>query len=390
MYQTAAEFVFSRTSNGAACMGEGWSAPEERSAWSVGDESHLTVPVKPGEGDLMLEIAVTPFQLMPFARRQRLSISVNGVDFPEESVASETSIGIRLPAAQFGDCTSLAIRLRTPDSLCPAEVDHTQDRRKLGVALREVLVLRVPPEEPVKPRTLPPLQILDFQGSARDEGLVRGLTGLSSQALMMQMESLGHNCEFGLVQRRCGAEPTRLLRFAGITYRNLLLGLDFGFEGVDDPAMLRCFLDGDVQPEYMVRNDRYGMHFHTFLSEHETTPEVILAKQVTDMKFRRRNFIDMLSEGNRLFVFQRPDPISEAQALPLLTMLQSYGRNALLFVSKDPKTPPGTVRMLRKDLFQGSIDRLAPVTEADRFNLTAWVSLCANAYRLWRENGGGA
>jgi hypothetical protein len=193
MYQTAAEFVFSRTSNGAACMGEGWSAPEERSAWSVGDESHLTVPVKPGEGDLMLEIAVTPFQLMPFARRQRLGISVNGVDFPEESVASETSIGIRLPAAQFGDCTYLAIRLRTPDSLCPAEVDHTQDRRKLGVALREVLVLRVPPEEPVKPRTLPPLQILDFQGSARDEGLVRGLTGLSSQALMMQMESLGHN-----------------------------------------------------------------------------------------------------------------------------------------------------------------------------------------------------
>ena len=33
--------------------------------------------------------------------------------------------------------------------------------------------------------------------------------------MLLEFESLGDNCEFGLVQRHFGAEPISLLRFAG-------------------------------------------------------------------------------------------------------------------------------------------------------------------------------
>jgi hypothetical protein len=391
VYQTAAEFVFTKTSNGALCLGEGWAAPEEHATWSLGHASTLTVPLAEGpHTDLMLEFSLTPFTRHPFFKRQRLGISVNGVALGEEMVEAETSIGFRLPAAQFGAATSLDIELSTPDSCRPADVGLGSDGRLLGMALREVMVMRVPPEPAVAPRILPPLPLRDFEGSPRDEAIVRGFTGLTTEELMMQLESLGHNCEFGLVQRRCGAEPNRLLRFVGISYRSLLMGLDFCFEGIDDPALLHCYLDGNLRQEFMVGHARYGLMFHTFQYEGETTADIVLPRQQKDLSYRRRNFEQMLAEGNRLYVFQRQEALTEAQALPLLNMLQSHGPNALLFVTQDQTRPPGTVEMLRKNLFKGSIDQLAPLTEADRFNLTAWVSLCANAYRLWRENGGGA
>ncbi len=390
MYETVAEFVFSIAGNGAPCLVEGWGAPEERSTWSVAETSRLSVPVKPGDGDLMLEIAVTPPLLMPVARRQRLGLHVNGVYLGEEVIACETSVGFRLPAAQFAAAGTLDIRLSTPDAQRPVDLGFSSDTRRLGVALREVLVLRVPPEIPVAERVLPALKLEDLPGGAHNENLVRGFTGLSVADLMMQVESLGHNCELGLVQRRCGAEPNRLLRFAGIGYHNLLLGLDFGFEGIDELAQLRCYLDPGPRPEFRVYNSRYGMDFHSFQYEGDTDPASLLARMARDLAFRRRNFVDMLHEDSRLFVFQRVEPMTAAQAIPILNLLRSYGAHALLFVSPDRSIPAGTVRLLAPDLFQGSIDRLAPGTEVDRFNLPAWISLCANAYRLWRENGGGA
>ncbi len=42
---------------------------------------------------------------------------------------------------------------------------------------------------------------------------VSAVEQITLQDLMLQFESLGQNCEFGLVQRRAGADPLGLLRF---------------------------------------------------------------------------------------------------------------------------------------------------------------------------------
>jgi len=39
---------------------------------------------------------------------------------------------------------------------------------------------------------------------------------LDDRDLVLQFESIGDNCELGLVQRRAGSEPLGLLRFARV------------------------------------------------------------------------------------------------------------------------------------------------------------------------------
>ena len=58
---------------------------------------------------------------------------------------------------------------------------------------------------------------------------------MPTRDLMLRFESLGQNCEFGLVQRRCGSEPLGLLRFASTPLPHLLAAFEGGFEGLGGP-----------------------------------------------------------------------------------------------------------------------------------------------------------
>jgi hypothetical protein len=63
--------------------------------------------------------------------------------------------------------------------------------------------------------------------------------------LVRRFRALGDNCEFGLVQRHCGAEPIDLLRFAGLhipiedRLAALTKAVTVGFEGLGQPARSR-------------------------------------------------------------------------------------------------------------------------------------------------------
>jgi hypothetical protein len=76
--------------------------------------------------------------------------------------------------------------------------------------------------------------------------------------LMMCFESIGENCEFGLVQRRCGAEPLGLFRFASAPLPKLLAGLEARFEGLSDPDNLEVQLSPN-QREYMVHDRKFQL-----------------------------------------------------------------------------------------------------------------------------------
>ena len=52
-------------------------------------------------------------------------------------------------------------------------------------------------------------------------------------ALVNHFESLGRGCEFGFLQRRAGAEPMGLLRFASMPLEGLIRGLQTQFAGID-------------------------------------------------------------------------------------------------------------------------------------------------------------
>src|ERR1700754_4026385 len=82
---------------------------------------------------------------------------------------------------------------------------------------------------------------------------------LSDRELVLKFESLGDNCELGLVQRRVGAEPLGLLRFSGTPLRHLLRAMEARFEGLADPNSIR------IRPEngeFMVKLAKYDFLYH--------------------------------------------------------------------------------------------------------------------------------
>jgi hypothetical protein len=105
------------------------------------------------------------------------------------------------------------------------------------------------------------------------------------------------------------------------------------------------------------------------------------------LAFLRRHFAGVLRDANRIFVLHHPQVTSPAHALPVLRRLRRYGNNSLLYVTAGAATAAGSVVQERARLFHGHIDRLARMEEAFTMDVPGWVSVCTNAYRLWREAG---
>jgi len=390
MFEAAAHLTFGLAGNAAPHLLAGFSWPEDGHTWALGPEATLRIKLRPGDGDLMLELSLRPFMIPPFLVRQRVGVSVEGTHIGTEWAQDDTVLGFRIPAPLVAGRTEIDVRLALPDAMSPADAHINADDRPLACQMREALLVWIPPEERPAPRRLPPLPVTPADPPSRVAEVVRFCTGLDLPDLMLHLESLGNNCEFGLVQRACGAEPLGLLRFVGIRIHHLLHALDFGFEGVDDPALVRAYTSDEPEPEWLLRNDRYGMNAHTFMTQSSIGEAELIRQQIARMRLQRRRMMEVLETGQNLFVFQQQEHMTEAHALPILTLLRSYGPNALLFVTQDVDKPSGSVDLIGQHLFRGNIDHLAHASDARGFKLLPWISICANAYRLWRETGHGA
>ena len=133
---------------------------------------------------------------------------------------------------------------------------------------------------------------------------------------------------------------------------------------------------------------RHNISFHSFRYEDETTADQVRAEQGQQLRFFHRKFMEVLETGERLFVFQRPKQILAEQMLPLLNQLRSYGPNALLYVTEGGEHPPGSVEQVGYGLYHGHTSAVAPAADVGAGDLRAWLSICANAMRLWRDQMG--
>src|ERR1700761_4732429 len=105
---------------------------------------------------------------------------------------------------------------------------------------------------------------------------------LDDRDLVVQFESLGDNCELGLVQRRAGAEPLGLLRFSGTPLRNLLGAMTARFAHIGDPAYVRLHPENG---EYMVKLTKYDFTYHADANVGEVDPDRLLKQQVRVVSF---------------------------------------------------------------------------------------------------------
>lgn len=365
---------FGRNSGDANYLGPGWSGDEGGYRWMVGERSELWFEC-PWPGNYLLELELEPFVHPPALPVQRLAVSVRGTVIGRSVLTGRCTLGYRIPADLLSGKGPVRLGFEHPDAARPVDLTDNRDDRQLALSMRRLGLYRISGD----------MSLRRLQGGAGvGAAEIGGLVGIPALQFMLGFESLGDNCEFGLVQRRCGAEPLGLLRFSNIELGPLLRGLAVEFDGLGDRDSLELNLSELRQ--YMLRDRRYALIFHTFQYESEVDAAELMVKQMARLRLLRRKLLEDLRGGEKIFVCKRNEALGEQEMLPLHAMLNRFASNTLLFVTPaDAAHPPGTVERLMPGLLSGSIDRFALPENAHELSLECWLAVCVNAHRLVRK-----
>ena len=214
---------------------------------------------------------------------------------------------------------------------------------------------------------------------------------LSNAELMLRFEGLGgtaQGCEFGVLQRSCGAEPLGLLRWTQMNAESLAEALESRFDGVGTPE--QTILDYFTWPtytEYRTEDRRFLMSMHTWVRKEDKPYDDMFQMICQRLKFLKRKLIDDLTDAEKIFVFKMGDRIcSGAQIRRIHAAMRCYGGNTLLYVrTADVVHPPGTVEQVQDGLLIGYIGHFneTPEGQVRPVDQQSWLAVCREAHRLF-------
>jgi len=217
---------------------------------------------------------------------------------------------------------------------------------------------------------------------------------LDESHLVMRFESLGDNCEFGLLQRQLGTERLGLFRYGGIPRTPALIeAIRTRFHGFATPDDLKFYLLGG---EWMAVSRHYGFEFHTHRYQASMTEDEVRTAESVHLRFLVRLMLEDIEEGSKIFVRRNGrwgNSGPEDDMYALYWTLRAIGPSKLLWVTlPDEAHPHGTVIRLEEGLFRGYIDTLSDYADAFQYSATSWITLLSEAIRVidgrTLENGG--
>ncbi len=362
------ELEFRAGGSGLPALGVGWSHPEPDYVWAVDNFSTLALEVA---GDHPAYVVV--LSVAPIARLQQVAVWSDGHLLASHRVHRATEISVSVPRRLVSG-GRLALTLAHYDRVRASELNGGSDGRLLSVLLRSV-------------------RLYGSDRAAPAHGLAEH-DALPAEALMGRFQSLGDNCEFGIVQRRFGAEPLNLLRFSATHLTHLLRGLDTEFEGLALAENLACVFGAEPegQREYIIEQTSYELRYHTFQHEGEVEADMVLPRAHQRLRFQLRVFLQDLAAAEKVFVLKRNTPLAMAEVVPVWRALRSYAAdNTLLYVvAADDTHLPGTVEWKAPGLMCGHIDRLAPYDDAQGVSTECWLAICRTAHAMWQDSRVGA
>ncbi len=370
------EISFGHSGQSSNYVDGGWGPVEPSHRWTVGPESRVKLPVEDPGPDCVLVIDALPWCDETNLPAQAVMLAVNGRLVATLHFSDHRVFAFPFPNLAYGPggvwLTFSHLNAATPR---PASgLDH--QGRPLGLLLTRLRVFRLP-RQPGKTEMR-----TRFPGHLEDASLQRNVTGATGQtprALAQHFESIGHNCEFGLVQRGFEAEPIGLLRFVMMVTHALVEGVMKRFEGVGNPATTRVFVSDPPESEFKVHEQTYYLWFATGRTPADTTAETLHAEQCRRLAFLQRKFVEDLAEGHKIYVVTRPEIMTEAEALALYCALSVHGPNTLLWTVHGDSARAGQVDRLRPGFLLGHLGQVDDIYYAQ---WDAWLSVMANAYLL--------
>ncbi len=363
---TVSEYTFHNGGNGGEVRREGWAVPEREFTWTNAGQAIIDLPRPEDASDYILRIHCAPFVANGVLPVQRIIILVNDEEIGVVRSQDRSILDCDLPWSILAGRDQITISLQFPDAAQPISLGIGDDQRLLGAAVRSVSLGRLVPASEVKKT-----------GSAEE------LRERDLQDLAMMFESIGENCEFGLVQRRCGAEPLGLFRFSSTPLPKLLNALKAKFNGLGKAARSIEVQVSATGKEYMVLDKCFGFLFHAWVMVGEQEPAVIAKRELRRLPLLIRKLVEEMTRGEKIFVFHGMTPLTLEDARALSAALRDYGPVTLLWVElADDTHEPGTAEQIEPGLLKGYMDRFAPGENAHDLSFDCWLTLCRNTIRL--------
>ncbi|MGI4793233.1 MAG: tetratricopeptide repeat protein, partial [Janthinobacterium lividum] len=225
------------------------------------------------------------------------------------------------------------------------------------------------------------LRAIDGGTSAKPSTDSEPGTGSSTSALFERWESLGDDCEFGLVQRHYGIEPISLLRWTSTKIAPLTLGFAQDFEGVGAVENTQITVQSG---EYRCEDKRFGLGMHTFIRVSVEDEKKVFVTMANRMVFLRRKLLEDLEDGEKSYVYKARTTPDDEMVLGLHAAMQRHGTNRLLVVVKaDEDGLPGTIRLLKPNVAVGYISDFGNRTGYWDIDHKGWLDLCTGAERTF-------
>jgi hypothetical protein len=382
---------------GRQYLRDGWHRAEREFTWTIAEQATIELPPPPGNGPHLLRLDFIPLSIPDAVPGQDFTVVANGIALGQFHATAASNLAMPLPEEILRGGEPLSIALHLPDARRPNEFGGTTDPRLLGLACR-----RIETEEVVDRLAAAALlrgdiaasptplavaaEFLDVPADALADTLQQEL-GVAPAELLREFESLGDNCEFGIVQRKLGLEVLGLMRFGNTSLRSLLTGLDDEFQAALRPEEISLGTGSGDPPEYVLQLPRYGMRWHTFVRRGEMDESAVLERETVKLGYLRRRFYQGLKTGRKIYLLKREHPLSLAEAMPVLLELNRHGPNTLLYVgTATDGRRPGSVDLMAPGLMRGHLAGFAPTDDVETVDPTDWLRLAANAMRLDRQS----
>lgn len=197
-------------------------------------------------------------------------------------------------------------------------------------------------------------------------------------------ESLGDNCEFGLVQRHFGVEPLGLLRWSFSQPAALFKALGNDFSGVGEPGnSLLVAQHGD----FRVVDKQSGLTFHTFIKPDTAEPDTVFREGCRRVAYLRRGLLADLTSGRKIFIYKyHYGELNPSFPRWLQAALSLKGPNTLVFVRQcRPGVPPGTVEDRGDGLLFGYVEHFFPKEDPANIDYASWHMICLKALAVWDD-----
>jgi hypothetical protein len=376
--------------NSADYLLGGWSHPERGFAWTSGPTSSLRLPRPAAPNGWVLEIDCSPYLHPPALQAQTLIVRVDGKEIGTTRLRFAHGVGYWVPPTE-PDGSDIIAELDHPDATPPRDISSSLDARPISLMVRAIRMLVID-----EPTALPPVATsairLDTELVSQEAAAAAAaaLIDIPARELVARFEALIGNCEFGFFQRRCGAEPLSLLRFAAGRMRPVYAGIESGFAGLGETEDIKPILNARGN-EWMIEEQRFGLIYHTFTPPDQATQEAMRSREAIKLKFLARKFMEDVADGSKIFVCKDELGMSVPEVTPLLLALNRRGPCTMLWAT-GPDTParqPGTVEMILPRLYRGYLDRLSPRHDPSDLSVAGWLSVCVNAFLLFRQYAGG-